>query len=1086
MAWSTEEISQLDLKLCREVLAEEQAKLFDSLDSTVTPNVGTGVEELNRCWVEGVADRWSMLRRYLEIFGASKNTAPSNIVVDPIASMEVHKGVYRQAFIRRLQRNGITYIVQTLRRGLMQSPKWDEARIFQDRQLRGNSSSVPSVSDTTSDTPEKYVYVEFFGIDPDKETVFVAGLTADTYTAPVAGGQTLSGEWHNLGLTLEPADDGTLTARLLLARPQYTLKAFSDIGGTNESDVFYLWNVPKTIAQQILDDFRDLAIPGSSSSASYNTDQGVVDIVLRKKASEEDEINFGTIGRACSYEETATVTYNVAEPEDVQIPADALTMAENVGVTFRREVQNNGDGTFNITIIRRERITQGPLTFNAEASFGRNISAKETRGWKTGYAAYAASYPQVNPPAGTTYTRDVQINEDCSLDIVDREIVVSPLPRKSKRSTFLASSESNGKINATEAEANAADGINPQIGETVIFDEQQNPDGSWTYDLRIDKSPELQGRRVVIRGTKGIAVDTNTDQNLRADPAPEPENPLPAAGVTVNFELRRNADGTYDRTETEEIATPLDQETERRAVTKAGTFIDTSVGARNVTSEPEPTESPSPGRTVEFEKRENPDGSWDKNERVNVRPQTEGAQYRITPTEGATEAETDSGATSEPHTILPTPAQGEIIVIDKRENPDGSWEASKRTDVSPILENYESTATPLQSSEGSGIENKRDPMPEPTAPSLGETVRFRRRKNEDGTWTYSEIIERSSDAPLRAILHEVTACRELSVTEIERNLAQDLSAYDPGTPPEGTTRVVRLTENRDGSWDREIIDRAAPALEAERSIQRGEKSETESETYRNSAPGSHPRPVAGPRQRVTFDRQENVDCSEDVTITTEEIPTLVAGEAVARSDQVFTAEIERNADDPITLETTPVAGQIISTSKEETDDGLWNNKRTVAKAVSFSETFYYNADGRSVTITIFTNLTKIEVDAIVALSNPDYLNTLSVRDSGFPERYSGSFVSEAPTNSGGSTSGGVDYYNDTYSLVLLNDSNEPQTYKIRIILASTPARASVAFTDKPHEGAKLNTFKRFGQLVNIPVGLAFLGRRTWRGIGVWV
>lgn len=1004
MAWSTEEISQLDLKLCREVLAEEQAKLFDSLDSTVTPHVGTGVEELNRCWVEGVADRWSMLRRYLEIFGASKNTAPSNIVVDPIASMEVHKGVYRQAFIRRLQRNGITYIVQTLRRGLMQSPRWDEARIFQDRQLRGNSSSVPGVSDTTSDTPEKYVYVEFFGIDPDHEVSFVSGLTSDTYTDPSVGGQTLSGEWHNLGLALEPADDGTLTGRLLLARPQYTLKAFSDIGGTNESDVFYLWNVPKTIAQQVLDDYKALAIPGSTATASYNTNQGVVDIILRKKKSEDEGVDFGTIGRACSYFETATVTYNVADPSAVQMPSESLTLTTNIGITYRREVTNNGDGTYNVVIIRRERITQGPLTFNAEVSFGRNISAKETRGWKTGYDAYNAAYPQTSPPVGTTYSRDVRINEDCSLDIVDRTIVITPLQRSGYQKTALGIIRvSVGVENGSDEDSETIENYDPNIGETSEYDERVNPDGSITYTRTISTPIELTSSSEIntIIGSlqSGVVI-----QNLnRGELLPDP----PA-----------------------------------------------------------------------------------------------------------------------------TPLQGETIEFKKTQGPDGLWNTEETKITSPVLETYEKTETIKSLAEEIGEQNRRDPMPVPTAPTIGKRVRFRRQENRDGTWTYTEIIEDSAPdgATLKGRVYEVASCRTLSEAEVERNIAEDLLLEDPGTPDAGVTRVVRLTENPDGSWDREVINRTAPELTTTEYLVRNTGNATTTiTTGQTGAEPAAPTYEQGKTKTLRVEQQpdcsfvktereqdaEELEITERVIIThgglerttstglTGAAPTApTAEEGVTKTHRVeespdgsFTETLSEETSPELTNTGTSVDGDATSEREEQINkrggpgseadpggnklfvasnrqnpDGTYTHSMEVVTPVPISESISFVTRGRSATVTSMVNQEIDDIQAVATALNGNNINNVNLSKSRFPNLWNAIITSVVPDVGGGGSGTPVDRLNTSFPVTIRGI-----TYTVKIVTSYWESRASAAFAG--------------GQVIveGLPrPGLYYRGRGVWQGIGVVV
>ena len=211
------------------------------------------------------------------------------------------------------------------------------------------------------------------------------------------------------------------------------------------------------------------------------------------------------------------------------------------------------------------------------------------------------------------------------------------------------------------------------------------------------------------------------------------------------------------------------------------------------------------------------------------------------------------------------PERGEIKTRRKVKNPDGSFDIDDQTDTSLELPNEESIKTVKQASLGEGVENDREDR-EPTEPEIGKVVRFRKRQNQDKTWTWTEVIEESPNN-LGQRVYELTSCRELSSTEIERNIREDLSSWTPESPTEpGVVKVVRLTENLDGSWDREIITRTAPdGLEAEsRSV-----SPFETVTIirkQNEATGldlDAEVDGAGENELLDVSNTENEDCSYD-------------------------------------------------------------------------------------------------------------------------------------------------------------------------------------------------------------------------------
>lgn len=669
------------------------------------------------------------------------------------------------------------FLQWTIAKGLYTEIDWTSARMAGERSTTGNSTTA-GVPNSASDNVAKDVVIEFPYCDPDKIDAMASSLAPATVADITVRGEVIAGPWHLISTSTRREEDGTHTIVASCSRSSFVLEGHQDLGGTREATVFYLWRIPKDEAQGIQAAWKVAHPKGSSCTFSFSEEQGFVDIVLRKKAAPVSEADGGVSGLSCSYVETATYYFNQTSSAAVDISAYPTTP----GISWRRSVENNGDGTFDIVVVKRLRKVQGPQLFTSEISKGLTTTSRETRGWITGYAAYDALYPSTLPTVGTTLTRDVSINEDCSLDIVDRTTVVSELTRVSKRATILAESLSTGGVNRQPADVAADAAVVPAQGETLTFDAQENKDGTKNSDLRID--------------------------------------------------------------------------------------------------------------------------------------------------------------------------------------------------VSPVLDNYEKTATILSASEGTGVENKRDPMPTPTAATIGKTVRFRRSRNPDGTYTYNEIIEDSALNPLRARTFEVTMCRgSENEAVVERNIASDLFTYEPDDPPQGTIRVVRLTENRDGSWDREIQDRTAPELTSTENVVRSKGGVVV--TITRNQTGAKPG-LPSVEQGVTKTQRidDNPDCGFDVTLREETAANLVIEIKEFAADRTVITTAASAATSPVTL--AAESGKVISGRNDEQLDGTWRTEKREETPVPTSTGWvpYTDKYGTSYFIA-FSNQTASGLDIIKSACTADTNNSIS-------------------------------------------------------------------------------------------------------------
>lgn len=609
-----------------------------------------------------------------------------------------------------------------------------------------------------------------------------------------------------------------------------------------------------------------------------------------------------------------------------------------------------------------------------------------------------------------------------------------------------------------------------QAGQTYRSAINVKPDCTIDAKDSVETAPELTSEQITLRGPN-VHVQATVDRNQKTQPT------LPssaAIGETIQASKDENPDGTWDKRESKERAIELEQATIVKAQTKGGITEDISEGKRNVSSGsgvPQPTKTPSPGKTVRFERRKNPDGTWDKDERIDNRPPTVARQQRITPTGGGTNSDTVSGATTEPHTTPPVAAQGEIKFVDVRENPDGSWEGVLRVETSSELESFESTATVKRTSIGEGAQNARDPMRNATPPTPGKTVRFRRQKNEDGTWTWSEVIEDSTAQPLASEVYEEAFCRSLGATVITRNQASKPNVTASKKPTAaGVVKVTRLTENPDGSWDQEETTRTAPALTSTETVQRA-KGGIVTTIKRNLT--TPPPPAPAPPQGVTRTQRidENPDCSQDETLRDETSPELEVVRKIFRADQTIVSRRVLNARAKES-EAQPVGPVIKEIVNDENPDGTFTTTSDTRTPIAITASVTYKSEGKTVTAKRMLNYSMVAIQSEANALNPENVNNVSPSDSEFPNLFHATLTSAEPRLGGSSSpppdAVPLDKYN--YTITLKNGDK----YAISILLTRWRSQA------KAHVEGQNNVYAP-----GLPtVGIFYEGRGVYRAVRV--
>jgi len=385
-------VQELSLNICRENLQNSQSELFEGSENI---NVQIdGDAEVTRMWRFGTLDLLSQCRYYLHYFTDESNTDQQRYVKDLKVGNRVFEGIWRQAFTRTIQRTeqGETYYIlaQTLRQGWATSIDWTEARIKEEKLLPGNSEGS---GNEASDDPEIYYFIDFPNFSPFSVDAALRGL-ATTLSSVTVQGQSLGDNLHLVTGTHERQDDASSVITLKIARPQYLLNGYSSWGGGRQSDDKYLWNVPKDLAETILDANK---AQGVTARPSYRGE--LVDIVFSSTAMDTMNAKYDSL-------ETELRTEDTVIYENKSVPLDAPTRSQ--GEIYRASNSFNGDGGYDARL-------QYSASYAKTTEFDSQSSAfKSAHAW-----LYKNSRTTISVPTNTgsgVYRASQSENEDGTYD----------------------------------------------------------------------------------------------------------------------------------------------------------------------------------------------------------------------------------------------------------------------------------------------------------------------------------------------------------------------------------------------------------------------------------------------------------------------------------------------------------------------------------------------------------------------------------------------------------------------------------------------------------------------------------------------
>ena len=463
------------------------------------------------------------------------------------------------------------------------SVDWSESTwALESRILLGNTTDADSEESTDTDVPQKHLYIRFPFIDPRKVHEIAASFSATTYTTPIVDGEEVSGTFHRIAVNIRKEDDGTCSLILYLADPQYTLAAYRDYKTTQHRGVYYLWGVPRDIAQSILDDWKtenDDATDrtGASASASERSD-GLVDLVLISEPLFKENLSTDPIPVACDTSIVYHFAWGYSKTElGVFLAAHSGTLGS--GLTREVQVNHRSDGTFDATIVERTlTYDEDKHLFTVSTVSGTGITRSKSYGWNLPMSVLETIKAVYESPAeGKTSSFDVRREDDCTFDYVAEIIFTSAIQRDMETAGTGGVQEKvisgrnlhDSDLTALEATLTPAARKRVQMDVQVQQDDTSNVTVKETTVQEVTGESTDDGNGILTVGSVGRNVDLVDLADIVTS----------AARKRHSISLSANDDGTFNYAVTEQTL----KESEESSTSTGSAGIDTvgTVG-RNV------------------------------------------------------------------------------------------------------------------------------------------------------------------------------------------------------------------------------------------------------------------------------------------------------------------------------------------------------------------------------------------------------------------------------------------------------------------------------------------------------------------------
>lgn len=241
--------------------------------------------------------------------------------------------------------------------------------------------------------------------------VFSLGVVAFD---PVIKGETYGTGYRRISVSNTIEEDGSCTISMVLADiSEFSLEAVNFTGSPNENTTTWLFDVPRELAQPILDGNNGA---GQSASVSYQDGTALCDIVLRSKNTSGVSAQ-AVSGKACSYISTSDYLWGTANDALLPIPGSL-----NANESYRRSIRSNGDGTYDIT--RTVRVTQERLAAVDGETVMNNEEHTVLQWQDLGMEPGTALRDIGTAEDGKVKRQSISVAEDCSRNVTTTEDTV--------------------------------------------------------------------------------------------------------------------------------------------------------------------------------------------------------------------------------------------------------------------------------------------------------------------------------------------------------------------------------------------------------------------------------------------------------------------------------------------------------------------------------------------------------------------------------------------------------------------------------------------------------------------------------------
>ena len=537
---------QYNVADARDNLRELDAFYFDNLENT--DQVMLGDSEINLAWKISTPDKVPTLRWFLENYTWPTNADKQRSVVDPVVKGNPVIGIWRQVNVRDMKRTEqgqeFFYVILTLRKGYIETLldaedelDWSEARVEQVRQLPAGTCTANPGGSTVSE----FVICKWNNISPYKVEAIkteIEGLDSSTF-APVIRGEAYGSNFHRLYVADNIETDGSATISLLLATPQFTLTGFQTWATHKQTSVTYHWDVPRAIAQVLIDVEQGL---GKSVVPSYNPTQGLVDIVVYVKDFSGASITGITLVDMCDYTMYGSLYWGVSDPDLYACPSYAP------GLVYYKDISDNGDGSYDVSIrTRKARFRNYPLRQSLESVMTERYEHLQMN-------VTTEDVPDISSiPVGTIYRQSRNPNDDCSSTYdtsYDRGIELTVDQTAIANTKFETDYEKTIRNTASVQTASSAIGyiyrVNNSINDFDLYD--------ITMQTRKAVNVDQSERRT---SSSAFVNDYETIERNNAAPISVADQ---TPGTIIVADNNLNDFGLYDNVERKKVAVKVEEE----------------------------------------------------------------------------------------------------------------------------------------------------------------------------------------------------------------------------------------------------------------------------------------------------------------------------------------------------------------------------------------------------------------------------------------------------------------------------------------------------------------------------------------------